>query len=85
MKIQVLLLRLAPGMSVDTKCDKKVWYWNKKFAVIRPLFENVFRIEKKFEINHFFKCSSLNNQREFVIGLFVFYTVPTCQTLGIYY
>ena len=23
MKIQVLHLRLAPGMSVDTKCDKK--------------------------------------------------------------
>ena len=29
-------------------------------------------------------CSSLNNHRKFVIGLFVYYTVPTCQTLGIY-
>ena len=23
MQIQILLLQLAPGMSVDTKCDKK--------------------------------------------------------------
>ena len=46
MKIQISLLRLAPGVSVDTKCDKKIWYWNKKFAVICPLFDNIFRIEK---------------------------------------
>ena len=57
----------------------KVWYWNKKFVVICPLLDNVFRIEKRLK-----SCSSLNKHRKFVIGLFVFYTVPTWQTLGIY-
>ena len=49
MKIQILLLRLAPGMSVDTTGNKKNWYKNKKFAVICPFFDNVFRIEKSLK------------------------------------
>ena len=47
MKIQILFLRLASGMSQDTKCDKKIWYWNQKFVVFCPLPDNVNHKDKK--------------------------------------
>ena len=48
MKIQILLLRLAPGISVDTKCDRKFG-----IGIMCYLPDNVFGIEKKVQINSF--------------------------------
>ena len=44
---------------------------------------DVFRIEKKVLNQPFLKYFSLKSQSKFVIKLYVFYNVPTCQAHGI--
>ena len=72
-------------MSVNTICDKKRGIGLRNLKKNCNLPDKVLRIEKKVWNKPYLTYSSLNNQSEFVITLFVFYTVLTCQTHEMYY
>ena len=87
MKIQILLLLLASDMSFDTKCDRKICIviGNSLLFVLSRITWITSFVLKKVWNQLILKCSLMNSQSKFVIGLFMLDTVPTYQTPEIHY